>query len=112
VLEGGDVTLRGPGGFVRIDGGGVTIDGAAVKIKQGGAPGAGHGAHPALPVVPLRSDEEQARRLPLLGIPPGAAAEPVRTAGGGGGGPKTPEEAMVCGIICECNSVRLLSRSA
>ncbi|MCC6552098.1 MAG: hypothetical protein IT372_03625, partial [Polyangiaceae bacterium] len=100
VLEGGDVTLRGPGGFVRIDGGGVTIDGAAVKIKQGGAPGAGHGAHPALPVVPLRSDEERARRrLPLVEVPAIPKEQwPNR------GRPLNPDELFICGLLCECAS--------
>jgi type VI secretion system secreted protein VgrG len=106
VLEGADVTLRGPGGFVRIDGGGVTIDGGSVRIKEGGAPGAGHGAHPALPVVPLRADEAPARRrLPLIAFPPGVLPPmPTRPPGRGGGGPLTPDEATLCGLICLCNA--------
>ncbi|MCC6552102.1 MAG: VRR-NUC domain-containing protein [Polyangiaceae bacterium] len=105
VLEGGDVTLRGPGGFVRIDGGGVTIDGAAVKIKQGGAPGAGPGAHPALPVVPLRSDQGPGpRRLPLLSFPPGLLPPNPFGRGRNGDPPSTPEELTICGFICACNA--------
>jgi type VI secretion system secreted protein VgrG len=105
VLEGADVTLRGPGGFVRIDGGGVTIDGGSVRIKEGGAPGAGHGAHPALPVVPLRADEAPGpRRLPLIGFPPGVLPPMPAPPGRGGGGPLTPDEATLCGVICLCNA--------
>jgi type VI secretion system secreted protein VgrG len=105
VLEGADVTLRGPGGFVRIDGGGVTIDGGSVRIQEGGAPGAGHGAHPALPVVPLRGDEARGpRRLPLIGFPPGVLPPMQVPAGRGGGGPLTPDEATLCGVICLCNA--------
>jgi type VI secretion system secreted protein VgrG len=103
VLEGADVTLRGPGGFVRIDGGGVTIDGGSVRIQEGGAPGAGHGAHPASPVVPLRADEERARRrLPLFGFAPGGLP-PLSPLRRGVSGPGTPDEVTLCGFICMCN---------
>jgi type VI secretion system secreted protein VgrG len=36
-----DLTIKGPGGFIRIDGGGVTIKGNLVKINSGGGPGSG-----------------------------------------------------------------------
>jgi type VI secretion system secreted protein VgrG len=40
VGEGGSgVTVRGPGGFLRIDAAGVTIVGTMVKINAGGGPG-------------------------------------------------------------------------
>ena len=104
VLEADDVTLRGAGGFVHIGVGGVEIDGTAVKIKEGGAPGAGHGAHPALPVIPLRADQGPGpRRLPLLSFPPGLFPPMPTPAGGGGGRPLTPEELTVCGLICICD---------
>ncbi|HHY0363300.1 TPA: type VI secretion system tip protein TssI/VgrG, partial [Vibrio cholerae] len=42
VLEAGDsLTIKGPGGFVKIDGGGVTISGTKVKINEGGSPDTG-----------------------------------------------------------------------
>jgi type VI secretion system secreted protein VgrG len=49
VGEAEDVTVKGPGGFLRIDSTGVTIAGTVVKINEGGAPGQGHGAHPEDP---------------------------------------------------------------
>jgi hypothetical protein len=48
-----DVTVKGPGGFLRIDAGGVTIKGTLVKINEGGAPGSGSGASPAAAVAPV-----------------------------------------------------------
>ena len=105
VLEAADVTLRGAGGFVHIGAGGVEIDGTAVKIKEGGVPGGGHGAHPALPVVPLRADQGPGpRRLPLLSFPPGLFPPMPTPAGGGGGRPLTPQEATICGLICICDA--------
>lgn len=41
-----DITLEGPGGFVRIDATGVTISGTKVDINVGGSPGNGHGSRP------------------------------------------------------------------
>ncbi|AKT37885.1 type VI secretion system tip protein VgrG [Chondromyces crocatus] len=105
VLEGADITLRGPGGFVRIDGGGVTIDGGAVRIQQGGAPGRGEGADPALPVVPLRGDAERPppRRLPLFfefpAVPKGQWP--------GRGESLTPDDHFLCSIICWCSDTPL-----
>jgi type VI secretion system secreted protein VgrG len=65
VIEAPDITLKGGGGFVRIDAGGVTIQGTIVRINSGGGAGsatdAGGGkakeprealiAEPARPVV-------------------------------------------------------------
>jgi type VI secretion system secreted protein VgrG len=75
VVEAPDVTIKAPGGFVRIDGGGVTIMGALVKINSGGAPGVGSGAavpapdapKPAgveMPVEPTPDDVSQTRLGP------------------------------------------------
>jgi type VI secretion system secreted protein VgrG len=52
VIEAQDLTLKGPGGFLRIDAGGVTIQGKIVKINSGGTPGAGAGASPESPESP------------------------------------------------------------
>lgn len=41
-----DLTLKGPGGFIRIDSSGVTIKGTLVRINSGGSPGAGQGSNP------------------------------------------------------------------
>jgi len=49
VIEAEDLTLKGPGGFVRIDGSGVTIRGTKVFINSGGSPGEGAGASPEAP---------------------------------------------------------------
>jgi type VI secretion system secreted protein VgrG len=42
-----DLTLKGPGGFIRIDSGGVTIRGTMVRINSGGSAGSGAGSNPA-----------------------------------------------------------------
>ena len=41
-----DVTMKGAGGFIRVDAMGVTIGGTKVDINVSGSPGHGHGAHP------------------------------------------------------------------
>ncbi|WP_139126511.1 type VI secretion system Vgr family protein, partial [Aeromonas sp. ANP5] len=42
VLEAGQaLTIKGPGGFIKLDGSGVTISGNVVKINDGGSPCAG-----------------------------------------------------------------------
>lgn len=66
VIEAPDVTIKGGGGFIRIDGGGVTIMGQLVKINSGGSPGSGSGAQPEEP-EPAWMDEEEA--------PPGTKGE-------------------------------------
>ncbi|MBK6520487.1 MAG: type VI secretion system tip protein VgrG [Polyangiaceae bacterium] len=63
VLEAPDITLKAPGGFVRIDGGGVTIVGTLVRINSGGAAGSASGGTPAPEVqrpVELSIDPPQA----------------------------------------------------
>jgi len=57
-VEGADITLRGPGGFIRIDGGGVTISGTMVKINTGGEPMTGRGIRTHVP-----SERDPARVL-------------------------------------------------
>jgi len=47
-----EVTVKGAGGFVKVDGGGVTIVGAEVVINEGGSPGSLPGPGPHLPVPP------------------------------------------------------------
>ncbi|WP_394393085.1 type VI secretion system Vgr family protein [Shewanella woodyi] len=63
VLEAGDeLTIKGPGGFIKIDSGGVTISGSKVKINEGGSPGAGTAPkavkpeEPAKPSIPETAD--------------------------------------------------------
>ncbi|MDC3953111.1 type VI secretion system tip protein VgrG [Polyangium jinanense] len=46
---GGDATVKGPGGFLRIDGGGITISGTMVWINERGSPGKGRGAKAEAP---------------------------------------------------------------
>jgi len=52
VIEAPDITLQGPGGFIRIDGTGVTISGTLVLINDGGSPGTAPEASPDLPEEP------------------------------------------------------------
>lgn len=49
VGEAPDITVAGPGGFLRIDGSGVVISGTTVDINVSGSPGHGHGSHPKEP---------------------------------------------------------------
>ena len=53
VAEGRDVTLKAPGGFIRINGAGVTIVGTRVEINVSGSAGNGKGSKPELPEDPL-----------------------------------------------------------
>lgn len=55
-----DVTIAGPGGFIRIDAGGVTIAGTLVKINVSGSPGKAKGAKPALP------DDAELKKMPAI----------------------------------------------
>ncbi|MDC0744591.1 type VI secretion system Vgr family protein [Polyangium mundeleinium] len=66
VIEGAlDLTLKGPGGFIRIDPSGVSIVGNLVRINSGGAPGAGSGARPDAPEDAIEAVAE----LPGAGAP-------------------------------------------
>jgi type VI secretion system secreted protein VgrG len=49
VVEASDITLKAPGGFIRIDGSGIVIRGKVVKINSGGSPGDGKGSSPEDP---------------------------------------------------------------
>ncbi|MRG96740.1 type VI secretion system Vgr family protein [Polyangium spumosum] len=50
-----DLTLKGPGGFIRIDSSGVTIRGTKVWINSGGSPGEGKGASPEAPAEAIEA---------------------------------------------------------
>jgi type VI secretion system secreted protein VgrG len=53
VVEAGqDLTVKAGGAMLRLTPAGVTITGSAVRINEGGSPGAGSGASPLLPVPP------------------------------------------------------------
>jgi hypothetical protein len=70
---GRDVTVKGPGGFLRIDASGITISGTAVKINAGGRAGKGKGSNPELPELPeqARVDEPDLPDLPeVREVPP------------------------------------------
>ncbi|EOC9629815.1 type VI secretion system Vgr family protein [Enterobacter ludwigii] len=64
VLEAGQsFTVKGPGGFMKIDDSGITLQGNLVKVNEGGSPGVGTApvsvepespAAPSLPDAPLR----------------------------------------------------------
>jgi len=100
VIEAPDITLRAAGGFVRVDGSGVTTGGGYTQIKDG-APGAGAGADPALPAIPLRADQGP-RRLPLLAFPPGLLPPMPPGRPGPPPPPLTREEMIICATICRC----------
>ena len=80
IAEGNDVTLRGPGGFIRMNSAGVTIVGTRVEINVSGTAGQGRGSKPVLPDDPLKAkittaDDEG-------GEEPAEGAEPDQAAGG------------------------------
>jgi len=57
---GEDLTIKGPGGFIRIDAGGVTIKGTMVYINEGGKKaGKGKGAKPEEPELPGGEEERR-----------------------------------------------------
>ncbi len=61
-----DLTLKGPGGFIRIDSSGITIRGKVVKINSGGAAGEGVEANPDTPEEALEAVVEDISRT-LIG---------------------------------------------
>jgi type VI secretion system secreted protein VgrG len=70
VLEAGDeLTIKGPGGFIRIDAGGVTIKGMIVKINSGGSPGSADDASPDPP-----DDAKEARVAGVEQVPGDASS--------------------------------------
>ncbi|MBJ7224045.1 MULTISPECIES: type VI secretion system Vgr family protein, partial [unclassified Brenneria] len=55
VLEAGQaLTIKAPGGFIKIDGAGVTISGTVVKINEGGAAGVGTAPVSVTPDTPAK----------------------------------------------------------
>lgn len=75
VLEAPDITIKAPGGFIRLDSSGVTIVGTEVLINSGGAAGVGPGGgggHPEkpkeakvdMPPVPEPDDVSQTKLGP------------------------------------------------
>jgi type VI secretion system secreted protein VgrG len=83
-----DVTLKGPGGYIRIDPMGVTITGTLVKINVGGSPGKGKGAKPKLPAEPKEpAIEEPAADGEPPELPPSAEARALAEAA-----PKSAEQ--------------------
>jgi type VI secretion system secreted protein VgrG len=59
VVEAPDVTIKGPGGFVRVDASGVTIAGAIVYINSGGSAGVGPGGGGGKPEKPKEAKVEE-----------------------------------------------------
>lgn len=53
-----DLTIKGPGGFVRIDQSGVTIRGKQVKINSGGSAAEGKGASPEKPDEAIEAETD------------------------------------------------------
>ena len=59
-----DVTMKGPGGFIRIDAGGITISGIVVKINAGGSAGQGPYAHPEPPADVQEAEPKEPDPIP------------------------------------------------
>jgi type VI secretion system secreted protein VgrG len=100
VGEAKDVTVRGPGGFIRIDAGGVTIRGTVVNINVSGSPGKGRGSKPVLPdkakepgklaMAVARGGFGPAAGLPKLLAPIGSPSIASLLKGGAAFLPKSP----------------------
>ena len=58
VGEAPDITVKGPGGFLRIDASGVVISGTKVDINVSGSAGHGHGSHPKEPAEALEAQSK------------------------------------------------------
>ncbi len=59
-----ELTIKGPGGFIKIDSGGITISGKKVKVNEGGAPGKGtepKAVEPQQPDKPQQPDDPDRR---------------------------------------------------
>ena len=90
VAQGNDVTLRGPGGFIRMNAAGVTIVGTRVEINVSGTAGNGKGSKPELPDEPEQAkikerDEEEKEQAeePNADEKAAGGADPSAAAGGG-----------------------------
>ena len=57
-----DLTLKGPGGFIRIDRSGVTIRGNLVRINSGGSAGSGAGSNPEEPAEAIEAVTDDVSR--------------------------------------------------
>lgn len=65
VIEADDITLKAPGGFIRIGATGIIISGARVRINSGGSPGKVKAASPNKPEEPKPVDIKQPE-LPVM----------------------------------------------
>lgn len=88
VLDAPDITIKGGGGFIRIDPSGVTIQGSIVKINAGGAAGDGCGVG----VSGAKTPKEAI-------IPEPARPEPLPPAGLGNEIPAGPEPPVKVRIL-------------
>jgi type VI secretion system secreted protein VgrG len=60
-----DLTIKGPGGFIRIDGSGITIRGSNVLINSGGSAGSGAGSHPEAPEAAIEAVIDEPEKPPV-----------------------------------------------
>ncbi|AKT38844.1 type VI secretion system Vgr family protein [Chondromyces crocatus] len=66
VLEAEDITLKAPGGFIRIDGSGIVIRGKVVRINSGGGAGSGNGSSPEAPAEAIEAEVDDVSKT-LIG---------------------------------------------
>jgi len=69
-----DLTLKGPGGFIRIDESGVTIRGTRVLINSGGSAGSGAGSSPDVPAEAVEAvieipEKPTPENIQITGVP-------------------------------------------
>jgi hypothetical protein len=84
------VTLKGPGGFIRMNGAGVTIFGTRVEINVSGEAGQGRGSKPDLPEDPrkakIETPDDQGDEEDAAGAPDAKTAPAKADPNGAGGG--------------------------
>ncbi|EYF01416.1 type VI secretion system Vgr family protein [Chondromyces apiculatus] len=66
VIEATDITLKAPGGFIRIDDSGIVIRGKVVRINSGGSAGSGAGSSPEEPEKAIEAEVDDVSKT-LIG---------------------------------------------
>lgn len=123
-----ELTLKAPGGFIRIDGNGITIEGKVVNINTGGSPGTGF----PVQAVPARTaamadsrnaesghkSESKLTEQPKVERSTTTQQPPLETFGNGftstpvpGVGPQTPQDSLPKSMTAATPALSLMGNS-